>query len=408
MNGRCKECGKEINCQHGKPSDYECECGGQVVALQDSPLKTMTVDDVEILRTGKWNGLTWTKKDIDHVINNFEKKIAKVGIKVTEDGTHKGKPMVLPGGASLGWADQLKRVGDRLVARFVNVPKKIANLWKSGALAEKSIEGKNHFFTGDGVDRGRTLTGMLLFGNASIPAVHGLSDLVTLYQLKPAPESDFEFAYTKDDYSPATGTGDGGESSKTGPGESPNRNGNGDNDTGQHQKDPKEGDRVMDKIALTKDEYDVLLETKGRVKLAEDAATTAQNELAEIKLQLESAESAKTKAEEELKVFKDKEEKLRKEKVTEFVHTLVEKGKIEKSTEEAVIEHVLEMSEEERISYQKRAEKLPPMYEEKVKNPEVPADDDKKKSDDGDFNLQSTIEGMKKNLEAGKKEEGSG
>jgi hypothetical protein len=350
----------------GEPDDYECpDCERDCIAYTE--LKTKTIDEVEVLRTGMWKGLQWTKEHLKHVIKNFRDKIAKIGVKVTEDGTHEGKPLVMPGGASLGWADKLWLAGDRLMARFVQVPEKIANLIAGGPLSQKSIEGREHFHSGDGKDRGRALTGCLFFGANGIPAVHGLSDAVKLYQLVEAPSSQIDFSYTEQDYEPTDETSD----------NDPKR------DT-RRSKD-ETGGASMGDITLKQDEYKDLLATKAAHETLQKEKTQADEKNAEMALQLESSENARKKAEEDLKVYKDRDDRRRRDEIASFVHQLVKEGKIKKASEEAEIRHMLALSEEDLKDRQETLVKLQSAYGDQVENPPKPTAD-AKASDELDLN----------------------
>lgn len=345
MKAKCPQCGRVIDCVHGKPEEYQCECGGDMFAYKEPETCSF---ETEIMRTGNWKGLDWDENDIDKVIENFEKGVAKVGLKITKDGAHNGKPLTMPGGAALGWVDGLVRVKDRLVARFKQVPKKIGELIANGALDQKSIEGSKNFKTSDGGQHGRTLTNVLFFGVDGLPAVHGLSDLVALYKLQESKPEKFGFAYTEDDFKPSGGTQDGVKPDTTKP-------------------ESKEG--VM-KVEVKEDRLQILLKAEAENEIVKAAKEAAETKATELELKVESTSKTLVETEKSLKEFKDKEDVARSREVTEFAHKLVEDGKIKQSEEEGVVELIKAKKDEDRLEYQKKLETSPSVFGEKVTNPD--------------------------------------
>ena len=352
MNVTCPKCGKVQEMKYGgTPSDYECpDCAVDCIAYKEEEKEPVTVDDVEILRTGKWKGLKWSKEDLDHVIRNFRNGIAKIGLKVTKDGSHEGKPLVQPGGASLGWVDRLWRKGEKLMARFCEVPKEIGKLIKKGAISQKSVEGREHFVTGDGQDHGRALTGCLFFGANGVPAVHGLSDLVKLYKLEEG-EPASGFAYRETDYEPTE-----------------ERNADSDNnpETGARESKNDQGGASSVDITLKQEEYKTLVADASKLSVVESERDKATAELAEIKLQLESATNSLTKAEDALKGYREREEAHTRNEMRTFAHKLVEEGKINKDAEDSEVEHLLTLEGDARKDRMDRLVKLQSCYGDKV------------------------------------------
>jgi hypothetical protein len=207
-----------------------------------------------------------------------------------------------------------------------------------------------------------------MFGAEGIPAVHGLSDLVTLYKLVEAEGPTPEFAYTDSDYEPT--------------GETPDNDGSAKRESGRSI--DSTGGASMD-ITLKQDEYKDLLATKAAHETLQKEKTQADEKSAEMALQLESSENARKKAEEELKVYKDRDDRRRRDEIASFVHKLVEEGKIKKASEDAEIEHMLALSEENLKDRKETLVKLQSVYGDRVKNPPKP-ETDAKPSDDLDLN----------------------
>lgn len=126
-----------------------------------------SLNDVEIFRTGKWKGDIFTTKDLDDIVEAF----ARVGFRPPIKLGHAEKS----GDPAFGWVASIKRLGDRLVADFVDLPKEVFQAIKQKRFNAVSSE---IFFN---LERGgqkfrRALKAVALLG-AEIPAVAGLKPL---------------------------------------------------------------------------------------------------------------------------------------------------------------------------------------------------------------------------------------
>lgn len=162
-------------------------------------LKFATIKDVEIFATGTWNGATFNDKDIENVVDSFN----QVGDKVKpflKFGHDKNQKLVQSDGMpALGWIQNLKKVGSKLVADFVNVPDKVAELISAGAYRRVSSELYRNFIAqpeevGEKKSFPWVLKAVALLG-ADTPAVTTLNDIIALgYTL----ESDAQEVVTVD------------------------------------------------------------------------------------------------------------------------------------------------------------------------------------------------------------------
>ena len=141
--------------------------------------KTYNVSDVEIFSVGKWNGQEYTEKDIDDMVTAFErtKNVLKPFLKLGHN--EKQKMLSQDGLPSAGWITGLKRIGDKLLADFKNIPKKIKELIDLKAYGRFSSE-VYHNVTIDGKKYRRALRAVALLG-ADTPAVENLDDFINLY-----------------------------------------------------------------------------------------------------------------------------------------------------------------------------------------------------------------------------------
>lgn len=330
-------------------------------------METRTIDEVEIMRTGKWKDLEWTENDLDHLVENFDKKVVDIPLKITDNGDHDGNPLVFPGGASLGWVDKLTRVKDRLVARFKEVPRLVADLWQNGALKKKSVEGWENFETTDGSRHGRALTGLLLFGGEGFPAVHGLSDLVKVYKLEKAKPTQFGFAYKEDDYE--------GKPRMTG--ETP-ANAKRENQTPNTSTEKTIEGGKIGTMEVKQEEYQILLKKEAEHTVLIDAKAKLETENAEIVLKLENAETERAELKAKLEEYEEKARRAERKDFADFAHKLVETGKIKAVEEESVIDAIATKDGEDRVEYKKVLENRPILYKEAVVTPAgdpVPEDD---------------------------------
>jgi hypothetical protein len=141
--------------------------------------ETFDIPGVEIFAAGKWNGDTYTEKDLDDIVSSFNelkdkvKPYLKIGHGADQTLLRDDE---LP---SAGWVSNLKRVGKKLVADFIRIPKKIYEVITRGAYSRISselwwdipIEGKTHR---------RVLKAVAILGGET-PAVTNLNDIISLY-----------------------------------------------------------------------------------------------------------------------------------------------------------------------------------------------------------------------------------
>ena len=142
-------------------------------------LDTYELRNVEIFATGKWNGEKYTDEDLMDIVNNFNslrdkhKPALKLG--------HEDKQVIAQnsGLPALGWIDNIKKVGNKLLADIVQIPKRLYELIKAGAYKKISseiwwnlkYEGKNYR---------RALRAVALLG-AEVPAVWDIGSIEANY-----------------------------------------------------------------------------------------------------------------------------------------------------------------------------------------------------------------------------------
>lgn len=132
-----------------------------------------TIYGVEIFKVGKWNGDEYTIKDLDDIVESFDKVGYNVPVKLGHSDAI-GEP-------AYGWVSAIRRDGDKLIADFKNVPQKIYDAIKERAYDAVSCE----IFWNlerDGKTFPRALKAVALLGSET-PAVSGLAPLRTVTSL---------------------------------------------------------------------------------------------------------------------------------------------------------------------------------------------------------------------------------
>jgi len=130
-----------------------------------------------IFKTGTWNGIKFTEKDLDDIVNNFAtlKDVHNVPLKFG----HNTKQPLTDGQPALGWIDRVYRKGEDLYADFSNVPTIVMDAINSKKYRTTSIEViKNAKHNGKKI-KSWILDAVALLG-ADQPAVSGLQDLADL------------------------------------------------------------------------------------------------------------------------------------------------------------------------------------------------------------------------------------
>ena len=149
---------------------------------KDDTIETRTIKAVEIFAVGKWNGDKYTQKDLDDMVTayNETKDHVKPYLKIGHD--ERQKLLAEDELPAAGWISNLKRVGEKLVADFIRIPKKIFDLIERGAYRTVSSE---IFWNAEilGKDYPRVLKAVSILG-AEIPAVSTLDDIMNLGYVK--------------------------------------------------------------------------------------------------------------------------------------------------------------------------------------------------------------------------------
>jgi hypothetical protein len=160
--------------------------------LNEMKLETVSLKGVEIFEAGKWKGTEWTESDIDELIINYKDGVIEpyLNINHSDNATDEFKSALKA--MSLGFVENLQRVGTKLVADFKQVPKTIGELIEAGALKKKSVEVFKRYYTAAGREYKNVLQAVTFHGADGVPAVNTLSDFVALYKGETQKDSNID------------------------------------------------------------------------------------------------------------------------------------------------------------------------------------------------------------------------
>lgn len=145
---------------------------------------TVNINNVEIFSSmEKPNGDKYTEKDLEDMVAGFYETKEQIAPYLKLGHDEKQKLAQSSGMPALGWVENLRKVGKKLIADFVKVPQKIYDLIKAGAYRKKSAE---IFWNIDvkGKKYRRLLRAVSILG-ADTPACGDIGDIVNLYSTMP-------------------------------------------------------------------------------------------------------------------------------------------------------------------------------------------------------------------------------
>jgi hypothetical protein len=131
-----------------------------------------SIKGVEIFASGRHNGDSYSDGDLDEMVAAFNSLDYKPPLKSGHSEDRPGMP-------ALGWVENVRRMGSKLVADFVNLPDIVYNYIKEGRFNTVSSEVYWNLKRG-GKNYRRALKAVALLG-AEIPAVAGLRPLHELF-----------------------------------------------------------------------------------------------------------------------------------------------------------------------------------------------------------------------------------
>jgi len=147
---------------------------------------TVTLEDVELCRVGQWNASTGGIEITPEVLT--ELATASRDADADHVPIHAGHidprfPALSDGEPAMGWVQNVRVIGDRLVGDLANVPARLAAVIPK-AYRRRSIEIAANVRRPNGTVRPLALHGLGLLG-VEMPAVKGLGDVVARYSAPP-------------------------------------------------------------------------------------------------------------------------------------------------------------------------------------------------------------------------------
>ena len=144
-------------------------------------METYNIKNVEIFAVGEHNGDKYTDKDLKEIVSGFTETYGQLKPYV-KLGHNEGQNLIKTDGfPAVGWLENLRQEGKKLIVDIAKVPKKIYELIQSGAYRRISSE----IFFGLKVNGKRypKLLKAIAFLGADTPAVTNLNDIMALYKI---------------------------------------------------------------------------------------------------------------------------------------------------------------------------------------------------------------------------------
>jgi hypothetical protein len=138
--------------------------------------------NVEIFSSGVWNGDPYSNEDLDEMVRAFNETNEFIKPHLKLGHNNEQKLLQIDGMPAAGWIGGLRRIDNKLIADFIDIPKKIFELLELKAYRKVSSE-IYHNIKINGKPFKRMLSAVSLLGS-DMPAVSNLNDILALYGLK--------------------------------------------------------------------------------------------------------------------------------------------------------------------------------------------------------------------------------
>lgn len=143
-------------------------------------MEKYNITGVEIFSCGTWNGDEYTVLDLNKIAEAFSQTKEGVRPHLKLGHNEDQKLLQADGLPAAGWIDRVYVKGEKLVADFVDIPKKIFELIQAGAYKKVSCEIFNNISIKD-TKYQYLLSAVALLG-ADTPGVMNLSDILAMYK----------------------------------------------------------------------------------------------------------------------------------------------------------------------------------------------------------------------------------
>lgn len=141
-----------------------------------------SINGVEIFSAGTWNGDTYSVQDLDIMVKAFEETQETVRPFIKLGHSDKQKILEAEGLPAAGWIGRVYRQGDKLLADFVDIPRKIYEIIENKAYRKVSSE----IYLGVKIKEKayKYMLGAVALLGAETPGVMNLSDILARFGLK--------------------------------------------------------------------------------------------------------------------------------------------------------------------------------------------------------------------------------
>jgi len=145
------------------------------------PADLRNLNGIEIFSVGKWNGDSYAVEDLDEMVRAFNEQGAtfRPPLKLGHDDNQ--SLLQRDGHPAAGWIGKLYRVGQKLIADFIDIPGKVFELIERGAY--KKVSAEVYWNATVGEAKYKRLLGAVALLGADLPAVTNLSDIFKMYAL---------------------------------------------------------------------------------------------------------------------------------------------------------------------------------------------------------------------------------
>lgn len=149
----------------------------------DKNLETKSITGLEVFSVGVWNGDSYSEKDLDAMVEAFDKVGFQPPIKAghAEGQEDEKKARMTFGAPALGYVSRLYRSGKRLLADIIQIPKRFADLIQAGAYKRISSEIYWNFSDEATGNKYPRVLKAIAFLGAEIPALTNLKAIESLY-----------------------------------------------------------------------------------------------------------------------------------------------------------------------------------------------------------------------------------
>jgi len=155
--------------------------------------KLYSIDAVEVFSIGKWNGQEFKEADLDKMVESFKRTSTTVRPYLKLGHDDEQKLLKKDGLPAAGWVGNIYRKGGKLVADFVDIPKKIYELIEKKAYRKVSIELFKNVEILD--DKYEYLISAIALLGAETPGVLNLNDILAQFKIN---SYDSKYTFTQE------------------------------------------------------------------------------------------------------------------------------------------------------------------------------------------------------------------